>query len=87
MLIVVAFLVVKNFGFSVITRDHGSFGGTTGWEFFLQASRSFLNRSGPLVAREKLEVANKPVSFRSRGQESEKSCRRNVDGLPRSLTF
>ena len=27
MLIVVAFLVVKIFGFLVITRDHGSFGG------------------------------------------------------------
>ena len=33
-------------------------GGATRWKFFLQASRSFLNRSGRLISRKNLEKRN-----------------------------
>ena len=63
--ILVTFLLVNFFGFLVITRDHGNFGGATRWKFFLQASRSFLNRSGPTNSRKNLKKWNFKISKKS----------------------
>ena len=39
--------------------------GATRWKFFLQASRSFVNRSGRIIARKNLEKLNFKISKKS----------------------
>ena len=60
--VVVAVVVVKLFGFSIITRDPR---GATRWKFFLQASRSFLNPPKPPKSRGKPKFRDQHFQIKS----------------------